>query len=790
MYKNYFKTAWRSLSKNRTFSILNIAGLAVGVACSALIFLWIEYYASFNHSIPNLNKIYNIKNIQSYDENIVTLSVTPFKAKDALLQQFPGVENAARVDDITSTISLGDKYLSQQGSYVDASFLKMFGLIMVKGNASTALNDISQIAISEKLAKTYFGNKDAINKTLTVDNHPFKIAAVYKDIPENMQFNGIDFLLPFQIFYEQNKNGDSWGTNYTDTWVQLNSKANVNAINAKLKKIVKQNNPQSNNELFLYPLKRMILHNRFVNGKEDTSIGQIKYVRMFSIVAFIILLIACINFMNLSTAKSEKRAKEIGLRKALGSVRTDLIARLLSESLVVSYTAVVIAVVLVSIMLPAFNTLIGIHLQLNLFNPQHISFLILIGAVCGLIAGSYPALYLSSFNPICALKNQITKNAGNVSFVRKGLVVVQFVISTIIIIAVILIYQQIQHTRSRDLGFNKDDVMYVNITPSLLKGFPSLKQNLLNIGDVSAVSLGSHSPLSMWANGGGLNWEGKNANEDVLITFVNTDNDYLKTFDITLKEGRDFSENPQADSSNIIINESLAKIMGKQGNIGKRIWSSDNRNQASTIIGITKDFVYNNMMEDHPAPLLFVNHPKNANSIFIRLKPTTNIGNVIPKIQSLFKNADETVPFDYHFIDKDFEQKFKVIQFTGSLATIFGALAIFISCLGLFGLSAFMAEQRTKEIGVRKMLGASVTSITTLLSKEFLKLVSIAFIIALPIGYWLMHNWLQGYAYRINISWYVFVIVAILILFIAFITVSSQAIHAARANPVNSLKAE
>lgn len=790
MFKNYFKTAWRNLIKNKTFSFINIAGLAVGVACSALIFLWVEYYATFNHSIPNLNNIYNVKNTQSYGENIVTLSVTPFKAKDALLQQFPGVENASRVNDITSTVSLGDKYLSQQGAYADAGFLKMFGLSIVKGNANNALDDISQIAISEKLAAAYFGNKDAINKTLTVDNHPYKIAAVYKNIPENMQFNGYDFLLPYQIFYEQNKNGDSWGTNFTDTWVQLNSKANVDAINTRLKKIVKENNPQSNDELFLYPLKRMTLYNGFVNGKEDTSLGQIKYVKMFAIVAFIILLIACINFMNLSTARSEKRAKEMGLRKVLGSARIDLIARLLSESLIVSYIAVAIAAMLVSIVLPAFNTLIGIHLHLYLFKPFHLLFLIIIGAVCGLIAGSYPALYLSSFNPIRALKNQITKNAGNVRFMRKGLVVMQFAISTIIIIAVILVYQQIQHAKNRDLGFNKDNVLYVNITPTLLKGFPSLTQNLLNTGNVSAVSLGSHSPLSMWANGGGLNWEGKNINEDVLVTFVNTDNDYLKTFDIQLKKGRGFSANPQADSSNVIINESLAKIMGKQGNVGKQIWSGDNRNQAVTIIGVTKDFVYNDMTEDHPAPLLFGNHPENANSIFIRLKPANNLGSVISKIQSIFKNADETVPFDYHFIDKDFEQKFKAIQFIGSLATIFGALAIFISCLGLFGLSAFMAEQRTKEIGVRKVLGASVTSITALLSKEFLKLVSIAFILAFPIGYWLMHNWLQNYAYKINISWYVFAIVAILILLIAFITVSSLAMRAARANPVKSLRTE
>lgn len=790
MFRNYFKTVWRNLTNNKTFSILNIAGLVAGIACSALIFLWVEYYATFNHSIPNLNNIYNVKNTQTYGENTYTFSATPFKAKDALLQQFPGVDNASRFNDIAATVSLSDKNLSQKGAYADSAVLKMFSLPVIKGSANSALNDISQIAISEKLAKTYFGNEDALNKTLMVDNHPYKVSAVYKDIPENVQFNGVDFLLPYQNFYDQNKNGDSWGNNVTDTWVQLNPKANVNAINSKLKKLVKKNNPESTNELSLYPLKRMTLYGVFINGKEDASRGQIEYVKMFSVVAFIILIIACINFMNLSTARSEKRAKEIGLRKVLGSARTDLIVRFLSESLTVSYIAVVIAAVIVAIVLPAFNTLIGMHLQLNILSLLHILFLIIIGAVCGLIAGSYPALYLSSFNPIRALKKQITKNAGNVSFVRTGLVVVQFAISTIIIIAVILVYQQIQHAKSRDLGFNKDNVLYVSTTPTLLKGFNSLKQNLLNTGNISVVSLGSHSPMSMYSNGGGLNWEGKNANEDVLVTFVNTDMDYLKTFGIQLKDGRGFSANPESDSSNIIINESLAKIMGKQGRVGGQLWSGDDQKGAATIIGITKDFVYNNITEAHPAPLLFGNQPSAANSIFIRLKPTNNLGSVIPKIQSIFRNADATVSFDYHFIDKDFEQKFKAIQFTGSLATIFGAIAIFISCLGLFGLSAFIAEQRTKEIGVRKVLGANVYHIVLLLSKEFVRLVVISFLIAFPIAWWAMNKWLENYEYHTSLSWWMFAAAGIVALLIAIATISFQSIKAAIANPVKSLRTE
>jgi len=790
MTNNYFKSAWRNLRKNKTFSLLNIIGLAVGIACASLIFLWVEYNITYNHSIPDLKNIYLIENNQTYGKDISTFPVTPFKVKDALLQQFPGVENASRYNGASSIISVGEKHLVQSGAYVDSGFLKMFSLPLAEGNAGNALNDVSQIAVSEKLAKAYFGNSDAVGKTLMIDSVLYSVSAVYKDIPQNVEFYGADFFLPFQVYYNAHKQWDAWGSNSCQTYVQLRHNANFDAVNNQLKKLIKQNDADNTNVLWFYPLSRKALHGGMANGQEDPSLGAIKNVKMFSFIAFIILLIACINFMNLSTARSEKRAKEIGLRKVLGSTRKDLVGRLLSESLIVAYIAVIFSVIIVACVLPLFSSLIGIHLSIGLFNPVHIVFLLFTGAVCGLLAGSYPALYLSSFNPVRALKNQITKNAGSAGIVRKILVVIQFTISVVIIIAVIIIYKQIQFTKNRDLGFNKDNVLYVNLTPTLKKNYPSLKQNILNTNEVSSVSLGSNSPMSMYNNGGGANWEGKEANEDVLITNVSTDQDYLQTFGIQLKDGKGFSANPGVDSANMIINESLAKIMGKAGHVGGQIWWGDRANGAMTIIGITKNFVYNSMTSTHPAPLIFINYPNRAETIFMHLKPTKDLQNVISKLQTIFRNADATQPFDYHFIDKDFENKFKSTQFIGSLSTIFGGLAIFISCLGLLGLSAFMAEQRKKEIGVRKVLGASVTSITTLLSKDFLKLVLLSCIIAFPVAYWIMHSWLQGYDYRISISWLVFAIAAVLALLIAFITVSSQAIRAARANPVKSLKTE
>jgi predicted permease len=790
MFKNYFTTAWRNLKHNKIFSILNISGLAVGIACASLIFLWVEYFFTFNQSVPELNNLYNVKNNQVYGKDMYTFSSTPFKIKEALEKDVPGVVSVSRCNETGATVSVGTKYLSQSGAYVDSAFLKMFDFSMKQGDVNTALNQDKKIAISEKLSNTYFENGDALNQTIVVDNQPYMVSAIFKNREGNEIFNGIDWLLPYNVFYAPHKDKpeDSWGNNWTNAWVLINPNANINDINRQVATLAKKNNPETNNSLFLYPLNRITLYGGFVNGKEDPSLGQIKFIKMFMLIAFIILLIACINFMNLSTARSEKRAKEIGVRKVLGSGRKELIMKFLFESVIISYVAVALSVVIVALAIPAFSHLINIPLKMNLFQPTHILFLVAAGLLAGLIAGSYPSLYLSSFNPIRALKKQTAKDGGNAGMIRKGLVVVQFAISVVIIVAVALIYQQIQYTKQRDLGFTKDNILYVGTTPKLLSGFSSLKQNLLNTGMVSQVTLSNASPMAMYSNGGGFTWNGKNSNEDVLVTVVATDNSFNKTFGIGLKDGREFSETEKMDSTNVIINESLAKLMGKEGHVGAQISQGDG--PRLTVIGITKDFLYNDVSSINPAPLLFYHAPSYASAIYMRVTPTNDVQKVIGTLQSLFKNADATVPFDYHFLDDDFDKKFKQVSFISSLATIFGGLAIFISCLGLFGLSAFMAEQRTKEIGVRKVLGASVSSVTLLLSKDFLMLVLIACIIAFPLAYWAMNNWLMDYQYRIKIGWYVFGIAGAAALFIAFLTVSFQTIKAALANPVKSLRSE
>ncbi|MFT4024156.1 MAG: ABC transporter permease [Flavihumibacter sp.] len=790
MFRNYFKTARRNLIKNKTFSLLNIAGLSVGITCSLLILLWVNYYLSFNHSITALNHLYNVKNNQTYGADQFTFSATPFKAKEALLESFPAVKKATRFSDLSADVSVPGKIINQHGAYVDPDFFSMFDVTVVKGAPVSDANDVSAVAVSEKLAGMYFGTDDPLNKTITINKHDYRITAVYRDLAQNTQFSGTGFMLPFRIFYDQNIKSDNWGTNITDTWVQLQEGADLAAINHQLGQLIKKNNSKSGNELFLYPLKRMTLYNRFLNGKEDTSRGQYKYVKMFTLIAGIILLIACINFMNLSTARSEKRAKEIGLRKVLGAAKSELVARFLSESMILSFVAVVLSVLTVLLVLPSFNTLVGLPLSLNPGGGWLWAALLLIALICGLTAGSYPALYLSSFNPIRALKKQVTKTAGGSGWVRKGLVITQFVVSSVMIIAVLLIYQQIQYGRNRDLGFNKNNLLYIATTPEMIKGYPSLTQSLMQTGQVSAVSLGSHTPFNMWANGGGLHWEGKEENGDVLVTYLGGDADYLRTFDIHLLEGRGFSPDPKADSGGVIINEAFARLMGKEGHAGGRLWSGNDKEDAAVIIGITKNFVYNDITEKEPAPLLLYNSSQAANLVFVRLKPGADLQKALAAVKTAFVNADASTAFDYHFLDADFEKNFSTIRFTGSLATLFGSLAVFISCLGLFGLSAFTAEQRIKEIGIRKVLGASSGSIVSLLSKDFMLLTGISCVIAFPIGYWIMSNWLQNYDYRITISWQVFALTAVIVLLIALVTVSTQSLRAAATNPIKSIRTE
>ena len=794
MFKNYFKTSWRNLRRNKTFSILNIAGLAIGIVCASLIFLWVEYSFEYNTALKDSDKIFIVKNNQVYGKDIYTMDATCGPLAPAMKQEIPGVQNAVRILESQSIFTVGDKSVSQSGAQADSNFFKVFQFPIIEKTSNDFLANTYNIAISKKMEKAFFGDQSALGKTIRYNKkQDFVVSAVY-DIPSTNMSMQPDWIMPLAYNFLDSsfrQHWSQWGNCGIRTYATLQANASSEKINSQLKGfILSKSGGNVNQSVFLYPYTKLGLYNSFSNGKEIPSGGSIKYIKMFSLIAFIILLIACINFMNLSTARSEKRAKEIGLKKVVGVTRGQLIFQFITESVMVALIAVFLSIIILEFCVPHFGNLINTPLHLDILKPVHILSLLLIGILCGIVAGSYPAFYLSSFNPINALKKQTTKTAGSANILRQGLVIVQFSVSVIMIIASIVIFNQINYARNRDLGFTKNNIMVVPGSESLNKKFDVLKQNLLSTGFVNDVGMSWSSMFNMYSNGGGFRWSGYDSKQDALITMNGISPNYLKLMNVKLSSGRYFYDHSKADSNSIIINPALAKLMGKEGHIGGRIYQSDDGSGAMTIVGITDNFVYNNIY-GNPQPMFFMPITDlSYGTLFIKLKPNQDVAKQITAIQTAFKTTDSEFPFDYNFLDDTFNRMFRGALFIGKLALLFGGLAIFISCLGLFGLSAFMAEQRTKEIGVRKVLGASVFSITQLLNKDFLKLVGISCLISFPIAWWSMYNWLLDYEYRVSIQWWYFGLAALISIMITLATISFQSIKAANANPVKSLRSE
>ncbi len=528
------------------------------------------------------------------------------------------------------------------------------------------------------------------------------------------------------------------------------------------------------------------LYNNFdTNGKEKE--GRLKYVNLFSLIAWIILIIACINFMNLATARSEQRAREVGVRKVLGAGKRKLIAQFIGEALFMSLLSTLFAIIIILLVLPAFNTLVEKQLVLDIFNPSHFGALLLITILCGLIAGSYPAFYLSSFNPIAVLKGLKLKT-GSAGLIRKGLVVLQFAISVTLIISTIIIYQQIQHVKNRDLGYNKQGLIYTDLNGKMKENFSVIKNDLLQTGFVQNASLSNNQVLQLGSNTGDFAWAGKDPKKQVLITVEGVSPEYISTMGMHLKSGRDFYTDIKSDSNNVIINEALAKLLRKKDVVGSILTRNDGK-EKYTIVGVIKDFVYNSMYAP-ASPLIMYSDTSNVNYLSVRLKQNADIKSALAKIESVVKHNNPGYPVEFNFVDEQFNQLFKTESLIGKLAGVFAVLAIVISCLGLFGLSAYTAEKRTKEIGIRKVLGASTSGLAGLLSKDFIKLVIISCLIAFPLAGWLMNNWLQDFEYRVHINPAIFIVAGLLATLIALITVSFQAIRAAVTNPAKSLRTE
>ena len=789
MFQNYFKTAFRNLWKNKTYSFLNVFGLAVGIACAALIFLWVEDEVNYNKNNEKKDQLYHVMENQAYDGKTYTFGSTPGVMAPAMKDEFPGIKNTCRLTWNQYTLfSLGEKAIYERGYYADSSLFSMFTVPFVQGKKENAFKQLHSLVISEKMAKKFFGDQqDILGKTLKLDNkEAYLITGVFKDIPNNSTIR-FDWLAPFKIFFDKNSWLNDWGNNGIQTFAELQENTNVDALNKKLDGYIKSKDTTSTVQPFLFSMNDWRLFGDFDEGKQTG--GLIERVRMFSVIAWIILLIACINFMNLATARSEKRAREVGVRKVLGAGKKTLILQFFGEAMLMAFLSLAFALAIIYFVLPSFNSLVEKKLITGLDNPVHIFSLLSIGLICGLVAGSYPSLYLSSFNPIWVFKGLNLKGSG-ATIIRKVLVVAQFTISIGFIIGTIIVYNQIQHIKNRNLGYNKENVIQTGLRGGMKNNFEVIKNQLLSSGYVENAAMSNLNQLYMGNSTGGFEWDGKDPSKKVLVTQDIVTPGYIKTMGIQLSKGRDFYPNTKADSSNLIVNETFARLIAKDARRDDVIGTILRRDSVNySIIGVVKDFVFGDMYGKSD-PFVFQCYPDDFGYMYVRLKENTNTEKAVAKIESIVKSNNPAYPFNYIFVDDEFDRQFRSEVLIGKLTRIFALLAIVITCLGLFGLAAYTAERRTKEIGIRKILGASIPGITILLSKDFLKLVVISSVIAFPLAWWLMYNWLQNYAYRTQINWWVFIVAAVLAIFIALFTISFQAIKAALSNPVKSLRTE
>jgi len=787
MIRNYLKIAWRNLRKNKGYSTLNIFGLAIGITCASLIFLWVEDEVNFDESIPDKDLVYAVPTNQKYDGEWRTFfEATPGPLAAVLKTEIPEIKKSARKRDTDFLFSVGDNAINSSGSYADADIFDIFGLNFIAGSAKKAFESKKAIVLTEKVAKILFGqSQNAIGKTVQVNQTTnYIVTGVIEDFPRNTSFS-FSWLVPFENFTDGKEWTQGYGGNFTDTFVKLAPGSDFDQVNKKVKAVLPAKTDDQDTEAILFSANNWHLRATFKNGK--ISGGRIEYVRLFSFIALIILIIACINFMNLATARSEKRANEVGMRKALGSGKKQLMFQFITEAILTAALAGILSVLLLAILLPPFNALIDKNLALALARPAHFIPLLGIILICGLFAGLYPAFYLSSFKPIDVLKGS-RKKSRSASFIRKALVVIQFAVSIIFIISTLIVYQQVQHVKNRNLGMDKENLIEIPAANGkIIKNFNPIEQELKSSGMIESAGLMNSQILSGGNNTSGLQWQGKPEGDDILISLRTVTPALFNAAGMEISKGKGFSNSQVADSSKILISNSFAKLMNSENVLGKTIYYQED--QALTVIGVVDDFLYGDMYGNSD-PVLFYHQAEEANYLYIKPKQGIAMTRVIATIEDVLKNQNPGFPFEYRFVDDAFNARFKSEQLVGSLSQIFAVLAIIISCLGLFGLSAYTAEQRRKEIGVRKVLGSSVSGIVRLLSKDFMKLVGIAIILAIPLAWWVMQNWLEDFAYRIDINLWVFALAGLIAVLIAIVTVSFQAIKAAIANPVKSLRTE
>src|SRR5688572_3403056 len=789
MIKNYFKIAWRNLFKNRTSSFINISGLAVGMAVAMLIGLWIFDELSFNRYHKNYDRIAKVMDHQGWHGQNNSNDVLPVPLGAALRalygSDFKYIVIARETEE--HIIASGDKKFTQAGNYMQTDAPEMFSLEMIYGTRA-GLKDPNSILLSHSLAKKLFGNADPLDKIVQIDAKTnLKVTGVFKDLPNNSEFRTTTFIAPFDLF---NADKDDWNNYNMFIYAQLNSNADIDKVSGKIKNVLsdKTKGQEATHELFLQPMSRWHLYSSFENHVAVTS-EQLKFIWFYGIIGVFVLLLACINFMNLSTARSEKRAKEVGIRKAVGSLRSQLVKQFYGESLLIAVFSFILSLVIVQITLPWFNAVADKEINILWTDPWFWTSCLAFTFITGLLAGSYPALYLSSFNPVKVLKG--TFRSGRFAGIpRKVLVVVQFTVSVALIIGTTIVYRQIQHAKDRPVGYSQSGLITMQMkSPDFGQKYDVLKTELANTAVVADVARSNYSITDTKGWNGGFNWEGKPAIAGQSFNTIFVTHDYGKTLGWEIVHGRDFSQELASDSACIILNESAVKLAGLKNPVGQMVKWEPGWGESGyfKIIGVVKDLVKGSPFKPAYPSVIFLG---NGNWLFVRINPNTSIGGALPKIEAGFKKVIPTVPFDYKFVDEEYGLKFAEEERVGKLATFFAILAIFISCMGLFGLASYVAEQRKKEIGVRKVLGASVFNVWQQLSKDFVILVIISCLIAIPVAWYFLTGWLQQYEYRTSLSWWIFVAAVACALLITLLTVSFQAIKAAVANPVTSLRTE
>ncbi len=809
MLRNYFKIAIRNLVKNKVYSFINIVGLAMGMACCLLITLYVIDELSFDRHFKNASRIYRINSDIRFGGIDMKMSQSADPMGAVLKKDYPQVEQFTRLytNYGSSFVKKGNEFIVENGiAHADSTFFELFSIPVLEGNPKTALNNPNTAAISESMAIKYFGTTQAVGKTLEVgvgQSAVYNITAVYADIPTNTHFN-FDFILSMDnVKYNF---GNFLSHNFS-TYIRLREGTNYQDFNKKFIEVVERyilpqakqfmeiktmdDFKKAGNDLSYSLFPMTDIHLKSDRSFEINAGGNSQYVYIFGVVALFLLLIACINFMNLSTARSANRAKEVGIRKVLGTEKSTLIWQFMAESVLTSYIALALALLIIALLMPAFNDLAAKSFRFStLFSVQFLPFLVLLPLLVGVLAGYYPAFFLASYKPIEVLKTKLNAGFAN-SSLRSFLVTFQFVVSLTLIIATVIVYQQLNFIQTKNIGFSKDQVLVLDGTTALKESKEAFKSKITQMAGVKMGAMSQYLPVSNSSR------NDETFSKEAVMTEKNglnmqvwkIDHDYIPTLSIEMAKGRNFSKAFGSDSSGIIINETTAKILGYNDPIGKIIYRNlgNQESKALTIVGVVKNFHFQSLRENIGALCFILGSSRNG--MFFKIN-TANTPQLISQIEAKWKQMAPEIPFSYRFLDDSFDEMYRTEQRIGKVALIFAFLTILIACLGLFGLVTYMAEQRIKEIGIRKVLGASVGSIVRLLSQDFIKLVLVSIVLSSPIAYYFMDKWLNDFAYRINIEWWIFAVAGLCAVLIAMLTVSYQAIRAALMNPVESLKTE